>query len=151
MKELINYLPEITVTWSHKVLASQRPKIVRSSSAYELSKNLYGPGQIEYFEFFHVIFTNRANKALCSFKCSEGSVGASIVSPIKIFGAAVKCNASGIILIHNHPSGGLNPSQSDIEVTRKLQEGAKLLDMVIQDHIIITTEGYTSFADEGLL
>ena len=151
MKELINYLPEITVTWSHKVPASQLPKMVRSSSAYELAKNLYSPGQIEYVEFFHVILTNRANKALCSFKVSEGSVGASIVSPVKVFGAAMKCNASGIILVHNHPSGNLNPSQSDIDITRKLQEGAKLLDLIIQDHIIITSEGYTSFADEGLM
>lgn len=144
-------LPEITVTWSHKVPLSQLPKVGRSGEVYEVCKQLYSPGQIEYVEFFHVLLLNGAGRVLCSFKVSEGGVGASVVCPIKVFGAAVKVNARTMILVHNHPSGNLNPSGSDLEITRKLQEGGKLLEITVYDHIIMTAEGYYSFADEGLM
>ena len=68
-----------------------------------------------------------------------------------IFGCALKAAASGIILAHNHPSGCLHPSQADIDLTKKLKDGGRLLDIQILDHIIMTSEAYYSFADEGLL
>ena len=74
-----------------------------------------------------------------------------VADPKLIFAAALKACASSIILAHNHPSGNLKPSQSDIDLTRKLKDGGKLLEIQMLDHIIVTTEGYYSFADEGLV
>lgn len=74
-----------------------------------------------------------------------------MVDPKLIFASALAANASAIILAHNHPSGNLKPSQVDIQLTRKLVNGGKLLDISIYDHLIITYDGYTSFSEEGIL
>ena len=80
---------------------------------------------------------------------STGGVSGTVADPKLIFTAALKANACGIIMAHNHPSGNLKPSQSDNDLTRKIREGAKLLEMQLLDHIIVTTESYYSYADEG--
>lgn len=69
----------------------------------------------------------------------------------KIFQVALKSNASSIILAHNHPSGNLQPSEADIKLTRKIKDAGTNLDLPVIDHIILTSESYYSFADEGLL
>ena len=74
-----------------------------------------------------------------------------IADPKVIFMAAIKSAASGIVLAHNHPSANLKPSQADINLTRKLKSGGDLLDLAVLDHLIISSEGFYSFADEGLL
>lgn len=74
-----------------------------------------------------------------------------MADPKLIFAAAIKTNACGIILAHNHPSGNLQLSQADIDLTLKMKEGGKLLEIQVLDHVILTSEGYYSFADEGLL
>ena len=74
-----------------------------------------------------------------------------VADPKLIFVAALKSGATGVLLAHNHPSGNLTPSQADIDLTRKIKEGGKLLEIQLLDHLIITSEGYYSFADEGLL
>lgn len=68
-----------------------------------------------------------------------------------IFVSALKCNASSVILVHNHPSGNLKPSQADIELTRKLKAAGQFLDLPVIEHIILTKDGYLSFADEGMM
>lgn len=73
------------------------------------------------------------------------------MDPKIIFSEALKCNASGIILAHNHPSGNLNPSDADLNLTKKLISGGQILEIQILDHIILTTESYFSFADKGIL
>lgn len=73
-----------------------------------------------------------------------------IADPKVIFSAALKSAASSIILVHNHPSGNLRPSQADIDLTQKLRAGGKLLDIEVIEHIILSSEGYFSFSDEGL-
>jgi DNA repair protein RadC len=97
------------------------------------------------------MFTNRANKVLGIFELSTGGVSGTVADPKLIFAAALKVAASGLILSHNHPSGNLQPSQADIDLTRKIKEAGKLLEIQLLDHIILTTEGYYSFADEGLI
>jgi len=82
---------------------------------------------------------------------STGGIAGTVADPKLIFAAALKGAATEIILSHNHPSGNLAPSQADIDVTRKIKEGGKLLKIAVLDHIIITSERYFSFADEGLL
>ena len=94
---------------------------------------------------------NRANKVLGIFKLSTGGVSGTVADPKIIFVAALKGGASGIIVAHNHPSGNLTASQSDINLARKLKEAGKFLEIQLLDHVIVTTKGYLSFADEGLI
>jgi DNA repair protein RadC len=106
---------------------------------------------MELVEQFKVMLTNRANKVLGICEVSTGGVSGTVADPKVVFAAAIKAGASGFILAHNHPSGNLNASQADIGLTRKMREGGKLLEIQLLDHIIMTSEGYFSFADEGLL
>ena len=94
---------------------------------------------------------NRANRVLGLIDISLGGTAGTIADPKVIFAAAIKSNACGIILVHNHPSGNLKPSQQDLDLTRKIKAGGQLLDIVVMDHMIITSEGFFSFADEGLM
>lgn len=97
------------------------------------------------------MFTNRANKVLGIYEVSTGGIAGTVADPKLIFVAALKVGASGVILSHNHPSGNLTASQADIELTRKIKEGGRLLEIQLLDHVILTSEGYFSFADEGLV
>lgn len=142
---------EIQLTYKSNVKPSLRPKITSSRDAYEVLLENWDASQIELLEQFKVMFLNRANKVLGIFNLSTGGVTGTVADPKIIFAAALKTTACGIILAHNHPSGNLRASQADIELTRKVRDGGRLLDIQLLDHIILTREGYTSFADEGLL
>ena len=84
-------------------------------------------------------------------KLSTGGTSATIAEPKLIFASSILGNASSIILAHNHPSGNLKPSDADISLTKKMKEAGKLLEIPVVDHLIITPEGFYSFADEGLI
>lgn len=94
---------------------------------------------------------NRANKVIGILKLSTGGTSATIAEPKLVFASSILSNASSIILAHNHPSGNLTPSQADIDLTKKLKEAGKFLEIPVLDHLIVTSEGYYSFADEGLI
>lgn len=106
---------------------------------------------MEFREECYMLLLNRANQVLGWFRVSEGGVAGTILDPRLIFGIALKCNAVGVILAHNHPSGNLKPSGADISQTKRLVEGGKLLEISVLDHLILTSEGYYSFADEGAM
>jgi DNA repair protein RadC len=82
---------------------------------------------------------------------STGGFAGTVADPKVIFSIALKACASSIILSHNHPSGNLKPSQADLNLTRKIKSGGELLDIAVLDHIILTSDSYFSFADEGIL
>lgn len=140
---------EITVNYSSKVKASNRPKIAGSRDVYDLILPIWD--DLEYRESFAVLLMNRANKALGIAQISVGGVSGTVADPKLIFQHALMANASSIILLHNHPSGNTSPSEADIHLTKKLTECGKFLDLPVLDHLIITTDGYYSFADEGLI
>ncbi|KIC89504.1 DNA repair protein RadC [Flavihumibacter sp. ZG627] len=102
-------------------------------------------------EVFVVLFLNRANKIRHSEIISSGGITGTVADPRIIMKKAIEQEAVALILSHNHPSGNLKPSKADEELTYKIREAAKLLDIKVMDHIIVSTEGYFSFADEGLL
>lgn len=102
-------------------------------------------------EVFAVAFLNRANKVNHLEVISEGGVTGTVADPRVIFKKALQHNAVSLILCHNHPSGNLQPSRADEELTIKLREAARFFDMQVLDHVIVSEEGYFSFADEGLL
>jgi DNA repair protein RadC len=102
-------------------------------------------------EVFYVLFLNQNNEVKGEKRISLGGVSATVIDPRLVFREAVGQLASALIVAHNHPSGNLQPSDADLSITRKLSEGAKLFDMRILDHLIITMRGHYSFADQGLL
>jgi len=142
---------EIQLAYKSNVKPSQRPKITGSKDAYQVFKESWDASKLELLEQFKAIFTNRANKVLGMLEVSTGGIAGTVADPRLIFVAALKAAASGIIISHNHPTGNLTPSQADIELTKKIKEAGKFLEIQLLDHIIMTSEGYFSFADEGLL
>ena len=142
---------EIQLTYKTDVKPSLRPKIAGLKDAYQILSENWDRSKIEFVEQFKVMLLNRANKVLGIFEVSSGSATGTVADPKLIFVAAIKANACGIILAHNHPSGNLQPSQADIDLTRRMREGGKLLEVQVLDHLVVTCEGFYSFADEGLL
>lgn len=102
-------------------------------------------------EEFWVVLLNRANKIISRHLVSKGGQAGTIADPKIIFNIALENHAASIILSHNHPSGNLKPSQADFELTRKLKAAGQFLDIPVLDHLIITDQGFLSFADEGYL
>jgi DNA repair protein RadC len=102
-------------------------------------------------EVFKVLLLNRANRLIREVSISEGTLDASIVHPRDVFREALLEPASGVILIHNHPSGNSNPSEEDLRITKQLVEAGRLLGINVYDHLILAGDSYVSFADQGLL
>jgi DNA repair protein RadC len=102
-------------------------------------------------EIFAVLFLNRANKVNHFEIVSEGGITGTVADPRIILRRALEEDAVSIILCHNHPSGSLKPSRADEQITIKIKEAARLFDITVLDHIIVSEMGYYSFADEGLL
>lgn len=122
---------------------------VRSST--ELAEFLKTTLKDYSYEVFAVVYMNKANKINHFEIISKGGMTSTVVDPRIIFKKAFDVEATSIVLCHNHPSGSLKPSRQDEDLTRKLREAAKYLDILVVDHIIVSEEGYFSFADEGLL
>jgi len=102
-------------------------------------------------EHFHILLLNRANHIIGTRQISKGGISGTVVDPKVVFYKALQAKASGIILCHNHPSGNLRPSESDLQLTKKLREGGRILEISVLDHLIISNNSYYSFADEGTL
>jgi DNA repair protein RadC len=102
-------------------------------------------------EEFWILLLSRNNKVIGKELISKGGLSGTVADPKIIFSIALQHQASSIILAHNHPSGNLKPSQQDIDLTKKLYQAGKILDINVFDHLIITDDGFLSFADEGLL
>ena len=103
------------------------------------------------YEVFAVVFLNRANKINHFEIISKGGITGTVADPRLILKKALEEDATSLVLSHNHPSGNLKPSQADEELTRKIKGAASYFDIKVIDHIIVSDEGYYSFADEGML
>ncbi len=126
----------------------ERKKISSSKDAYAL---MYESLVDLPHEEFWVIFLNRANQVIKKDRISIGGITGTVADVRMIFKMAIENLSCGIILVHNHPSGNTDPSGADKQLTNKLKEGGKLLDIPVLDHLIFTDNGYFSFADEGLI
>ncbi|MBL7850941.1 MAG: DNA repair protein RadC [Cyclobacteriaceae bacterium] len=126
----------------------EKPKVGSSREAYDL---LCGDLMDLPHEEFWVLLLNRANRLIRKHRISEGGVSGTVADPKVIFKSALDHLASGIIVAHNHPSGNRTASQSDIDLTRKLKEAGKFLEIQLLDHLIVCGPKYFSFADEGML
>ncbi len=132
----------------NEIVPDRKFKITSSSDVYKLMRPVLLDQPTEYF---WVILLNRANKVIKKLPISMGGVSGTIADPKVIFKNALDSLASGIILVHNHPSGTLKPSEADIRLTRQLKSSGKMLEIPVLDHLIFTDESYFSFTDEGIL
>lgn len=123
-----------------------REKITCSRQAYELLRSCIGD---KPYEEFWIIMLNKANKIIHKCSISEGGISGTVVDPKKIFKIALDYHSSSIILGHNHPSGNLNPSDSDRKITTKLIQAGKMLEILVIDHLIIGDDSFFSFSDSG--
>ena len=127
---------------------NEKRKITSSRDAYDI----IGTALYDLLhEEFWAIFLDRANQVIRMTKISQGGIAGTVVDPRLIFKPALENLASGIILVHNHPSGNLRPSQADIDITRKLKIAGTTLEIPILDHLIIAGKSYFSFADDGMM
>lgn len=142
---------EIELVYRTEIRPSQRPKVSSSASAYTILLAGWNPDKIEFIEQFKVLLLSRSNRVLGQYELSTGGTAGTVVDVRLIFAAALKANASGIIISHNHPSGTLAASQADRDITKKVKDAGRILEIPLLDHLILNNEGYYSFADQGML
>ena len=143
---------EVTISYKSKVKPSDRPSIKQSSDAIESLRKFSAMAEnIEYKEVFLLMALNHSHKALSITKISEGGTAGTVVDTKQIFQSLILQNATAFVLCHNHPSGNERPSDADISITKKIKEAAKLFDMTLLDHIILTPESHTSMIDECII
>ncbi|AZB24809.1 DNA repair protein [Chryseobacterium bernardetii] len=143
----MNKLMEISVTYNTGNL--EKIRINSHKEAYNLIIENWNMGTIEFQEECKVIMMNKGNFVLGIYNVSKGGIDSSVVDIRIILAVALKCNATQLILVHNHPSGNLNPSSSDQTITKNLKNACELLNISLLDHLIITRKGYYSFNEEN--
>ena len=151
--EILNNISEIEIVYKRKVTCkmSERPQISSSYDAYQIFKHYWNDDKIDLLEEFKVLFLNRSNRVLQLVPISQGGITGTVADPRIILAGALKVATCSIVLAHNHPSTSLRPSNADEELTQKIKHAAQFHDIKVLDHIILSSEGYFSFADEGLL
>jgi len=142
---------EIELIYKSRVKASERPKIVSSQSAFEIALKAWHENKIELLEQFKVLMLSNSNAVLGILEISSGGITGTMVDLRLIFAALLRSKSTAFILVHNHPSGKLQPSDADRQITQKIKQASKILDIALLDHLILTPERYYSFADEGVL
>ena len=147
--ENLTEVAEVSLAYSLKIPASERPKIGGSPDVFNLLKDSWE--NIDFVETFKVILLSRANKVLGIYEHSKGGGSGTVIDCRNVMQSAVLSNAHGIILAHNHPGGQLKPSEADIRITEKLKAGGQFLGIAVLDHVILTSEGYYSMSDEGII
>ncbi len=147
---LFGQVSELNLSYNPKTRPSERKSVASSWDAFEIFREKWEA--IEHHESFKVLALNKANKVLGIAEISRGGIDSTVVDPKIVLQYALLSNASSIILAHNHPSGRLFPSDSDMRLTEKIKKAAEIMDMKCLDHLIICSEdAYYSFADEGKL
>lgn len=142
---------EIELIYKSKVSQSKRPQITTSKSAFNILHQHWDANKIGLMEQFKILLLNNANRVLGIYDMATGATTGVTVDICLVITAALKANARGIILSHNHPSGNLRPSDADRNLTKSIQTATQLLNIRLLDHLILSDEGYYSFADEGEL
>lgn len=125
-------------------------KISRSKDASDFFKSIWSD-TLELKESMYMILLNKANNVQSFLRISEGSIDGTVIDMQIIFATILKTPCKGFIIAHNHPSGNLIPSQADLQINNQIRDVAKMHKVQFLDNLIITPEGYLSFADDGLL
>jgi DNA repair protein RadC len=152
MKQSDITISEVKLIYRTNVKASERLQVKSSKDAFDIFLEAWDQNSIEHVEEFKLMLLTRSNKVLGIASISKGGISSTVTDVRIILQYAIKANACGIIGCHNHPSGNLQPSESDLAITRKVKDSAILMDIQLLDHFIIIPEGqYYSMADEGIL
>lgn len=142
-------LPQIQI--KYKVEDNDSITVRTSNDAYKTLLELYNPDTINYTESVIVLFLNRRNATIGWYQLSSGCTHCALIDKKVLFAVALKCGASGIIVSHNHPSGNLQPSTEDKNITEAIKAASNIIDIPLLDHLIISEKGYYSFSDEGYI
>jgi DNA repair protein RadC len=152
MKAKVNYpksLPEITLKLRKG--ETVQTVITNSKDCANVFRQIWDVDSLPIYESMIVLFLNRANKTIGWYKVSQGGLTGTLCDPKLILSIGLKSLCQGIIICHNHPSGNTQPSKADISITNRIKKGCEYLEIALLDHIILTEEGYSSFADSGLI
>ena len=148
----LNTVTEINVSYHPKVKPSERPIIRKTEDAMVQLLLMFNRDLLAMQEEFIVMYLNQANRVLGIYRASRGGITGTVADVRIILSVGLKVVATSIILAHNHPSGNLQPSRADQDLTNKIKQAASFMEIKVMDHIIINpSEEYYSFADEGML
>ncbi len=137
---------------SYQPLKGKLFQVKSADNAFDYLSRAYDEGTIGLCEEFMVLLLNRANRVMGCLRLSKGGLTGTVVDLRILFGTALKAMASSIVIAHNHPSNNLQPSDADLDLTKKIKEAGKLLDINLLDHLVLgTDDNYVSFAHEGWL
>ena len=157
LKKLHGIGPARAVTIAAALELGRRRKLADAENVIQIKcskdvADIFQPllADLQYEEFW-ILFLNRSNKVINRMKLSQGGVSGTVTDVRMVMKTAIEYLASGIIVCHNHPSGNLNPSESDSKITQKIKDAGNLMDIQLLDHLIISEKDYYSFADNGLL
>ena len=142
---------EVSLKYQTNTTFLEKPEIKSPEEAASFLRKIWDQDTLEFREEFVVILLNNAKKVLGWSKVSTGSPNTTIVHPATVFQLVLLGNAASIIIAHNHPSGILKASLADLELTKRLVKAGKLFSVFVDDHIIITRDGYLSMREEGLM
>lgn len=141
---------EVSLKYFNQKSYDEMPTITDPEEAAEFLRGIFDPDTIELREEFYVVLLSNTKQVLGYSKIAIGTMTGALVQPSTVFQVAILGNANSILLGHNHPSGNLKASSSDIQLSKRLRDAGKLLGIEIVDHIILTKESYTSIKELGL-
>lgn len=144
-------ITEVELVYHRKQSRKNERFVTQSQTSYEILRAAWDDSKIDLVEHFKILLLRQSNACIGVSHIGTGGMSSCVADAKIIFATALKANACQIILAHNHPSGNLKASGNDIALTQQLVAAAKMLDMKVLDHLILTSEGYLSFADEGLM
>jgi len=147
----MEFINEITVSYKPILSAINNEGITFSKKAYHQALTFYDKETINMQEQFVVLYLSQSNKLLGGYTHSLGGLTSTTVDVRLILATALKTLATSLILVHNHPSGRLEASEMDKQITKRIKEAGNIMDIKVLDHLIISPQNYFSFADEGLL
>lgn len=142
---------EVELVYRRKTATERLVTVSSSLTANKVLRQVWNKDRFDLLEEFKILLLDNKSGCLGVSHVSTGGMSQCLIDPKVVFAIALKATAKQIILAHNHPSGNLKPSREDIALTEQLVKAGKFLDIRIADHIILTSEGYRSFADDGLL
>ena len=152
MKTQQTSISEVRLVYRTKVKASERLQVKCSRDAYLIFMENWDMDSVEHIEEFKLMLMTKSNKVLGIASILKGGISGTVTDVRVILQYAIKANASGIIICHNHPSGNMQPGESDLKITKKIKESGNLMDIQLLDHLIIVPEEkYYSMADEGII
>lgn len=151
LREGESMIPEFELTMTGRAVITNKRKILTSRDIAEVLRAIFADGTMNFQEHFYICTMNQRNDITGIFLISKGGITGTVADPRIILQAALMMGAVSVVLCHNHPSGNLKPSQVDIDLTRKIKSAFCYVDIKVIDHIILSSEDYYSFADEGIL